>query len=39
MTKRAQFKPTDPMMFFSLVAATLSITTGALLLSGVATMF
>ncbi len=39
MTKRATFRPTDPILFFTLVAATLSITTFALQLSGVGTMF
>ena len=39
MTKRAAYRPSDPMLFFALVAATLSIATGILNWAGVTTMF
>ena len=39
MTKRAAYKPSDPILFFALVAATLSLSTAALQWAGVTTMF
>ncbi len=39
MAKRAPYRPSDPMALFSLVAATLSLATMALMAAGVTTMF